>query len=133
MALKNGGFMKLKVLSIIFAIFSCVSLFMVPVSASVELPIDVEERYTDITYLDETNVYGEVVNSEEEQELQTKKTVYIAVLSVLLVISIVILIVTLKRAKDDKLLKDEPENKWWGFLVLSAECWVSGLRRYYNN
>ena len=107
MALKNGGFMKIKVLSIIFAIFSCVSLFMVPVSASVELPIDVEERYTDITYLDETNVYGEVVNAEEEQELQTKKTVYIAVLSVLLVISIIVLIVTLKRAKDDKLLSEK--------------------------
>ena len=107
MALKNGGFMKIKVLSIIFAILSCVSLFIVPVSASVELPIDVEERYTDITYLDETNVYGEVVNAEEEQELQTKKTVYIAVLSVLLVISIIILIVTLKRAKDDKLLSEK--------------------------
>ena len=110
MALKNGGFMKIKILSIIFAILSCVSLFIVPVSASVELPIDVEERYTDITYLDETNVYGEVINAEEEQDLQTKKTVYIAVLSVLLVISIIILIVTLKRAKEDKLLKEETEN-----------------------
>ena len=102
--------MKLKLLSVFFAIVSCVSLFIVPVSASVELPIDVEERYTDITYLDETNVYGEVINAEEEQELQTKKTVYITVLSVLLVISIIVLIVTLKRAKDDKLLKDEPES-----------------------
>ena len=101
--------MKIKVLSIIFAVFSCVSLFILPVSASVELPIDVEERYTDITYLDETNVYGEVVNEEEEQELQTKKTVYIAVLSVLLAISIVVLIVTLKKAKDDKLVKEETE------------------------
>jgi hypothetical protein len=99
--------MKIKVLSVIFAILSCVSLFIVPVSASVELPIDVEERYTDITYLDETNVYGEVINAEEEQELQTKKTVYIAVLSVLLVISIIVLIVTLKRAKDDKLLSEK--------------------------
>lgn len=111
MALKNGDFMKIKILSIIFAILSCVSLFIVPVSASVELPIDVEERYTDITYLDETNVYGEVVNAEEEQELQTKKTVYIAVLSVLLVISIIILIVTLKRAKEDKLLKEETDTE----------------------
>ncbi len=102
--------MKIKVLSVIFAILSCVSLFIVPVSASVELPIDVEERYTDITYLDETNVYGEVINAEEEQDLQTKKTVYIAVLSVLLVISIIVLIVTLKRAKEDKLLKEETEN-----------------------
>jgi hypothetical protein len=99
--------MKIKVLSILFAILSCVSLFIVPVSASVELPIDVEERYTDITYLDETNVYGEVINAEEEQDLQTKKTVYIAVLSVLLVISIIVLIVTLKRAKDDKLLSEK--------------------------
>jgi hypothetical protein len=102
--------MKIKVLSIIFAVFSCVSLFILPVSASVELPIDVEERYTDITYLDETNVYGEVIDAEEEQEMQTKKTVYITVLLVLLVISIIVLIVTLKRAKDDKLLKDEPES-----------------------
>ena len=99
--------MKIKVLSVIFAILSCVSLFIVPVSASVELPIDVEERYTDITYLDETNVYGEVVNAEEEQELQTKKNVYITVLSVLLVISIIVLIVTLKRAKEDKLLSEK--------------------------
>ena len=101
--------MKLKLLSVFFAIVSCVSLFIVPVSASVELPIDVEERYTDITYLDETNVYGEVINAEEEQELQTKKTVYITVLSVLLVFSIIVLIVTLKRAKDDKLVKKETE------------------------
>ena len=101
--------MKIKLLSIIFVVISCV-FFIIPVSASVELPIDVSERFTDITYLDETNVYGEVVNEEEEQELQTKKTVYIAVLSVLLVVSIIILIVTLKRAKDDKLLKDETES-----------------------
>ena len=120
--------MKIKVLSVIFAILSCVSLFIVPVSASVELPIDVEERYTDITYLDETNVYGEVINAEEEQDLQTKKTVYIAVLSVLLVISIIVLIVTLKRAKDDKLLKDETESAEKKYcralLVMSAECKV---------
>lgn len=98
--------MKIKLLSVIFVVISCVSLFIIPVSASVELPIDVSERFTDITYLDETNVYGEVVNEKEEQELQTKKTVYIAVLTVLLVISIVVLIVTLKKAKDDKLIKE---------------------------
>lgn len=99
--------MKIKLLSVIFVVISCVSLFIIPVSASVELPIDVSERFTDITYLDETNVYGEVVNEEEEQELQTKKTVYIAVLTVLLVISIVVLIVTLKKAKEDKLLAED--------------------------
>lgn len=103
--------MKIKLLSIIFVVISCVSLFIVPVSASVELPIDVSERFTDITYLDETNVYGEVINAEEEQDLQTKKTVYIAVLSVLLVISIIVLIVTLKRAKDDKLLNEETDTE----------------------
>ena len=105
--------MKLKLLSVVFAIITCVSLFILPVSASVELPIDVEERYTDITYLDETNVYGEVIDAEEEQEMQTKKTVYITVLLVLLVISIIVLIVTLKRAKEDKLLseKEVSDNK----------------------
>ncbi len=101
--------MKIKIFSILFAVISCVSLFIVPVSASgsVELPIDVNERYTDISYVDETNVYGEVVTEEEQQELETKKTVYIAVLSVLLIISIIILIVTVKRAKEDKLFSEE--------------------------
>ncbi|MBQ6936050.1 MAG: hypothetical protein IJN49_05805 [Clostridia bacterium] len=101
--------MKIKILSILFVVISCVSLFVIPVSASgsVELPIDVNERYTDISYIDETNVYGEVVTEEEQQELQTNKNVYIVILSVLLVISIVILVVTVKRAKDDKLLPSE--------------------------
>ena len=101
--------MRIKILSILFAVVSCVSIFILPVSASgsVELPIDVNERYTDISYVDETNVYGEVVTEEEQQELETKKTVYIAVLSVLLVISIIILIVTVKRAKEDKILPEE--------------------------
>lgn len=104
--------MKLKILSILFAVISCVSLFIVPVSASgsVELPIDVNERYTDISYVDETNVYGEVVTEEEQQDLQTKKTVYIVILSILLVISIIVLIVTVKRAKEDKLLPSEEKE-----------------------
>ncbi len=112
--IKSGGFiMKIKILSVIFAIISCASLFILPVSASasVELPIDVNERYTDISYVDETNVYGEVVTEDEQQELQTKKTVYIVVLSVLLVISIIILIVTVKRAKEDKLIKEETDTE----------------------
>ncbi|MBO5857561.1 MAG: hypothetical protein J6Q87_04870 [Clostridia bacterium] len=103
--------MKIKILSIVFAIISCVSLFIIPVSASVELPIDVNERYTDISYVDETNVYGEVVTEEEQQDLQTKKTVYIVILSILLVISIVILIITVKRAKEDKLFSEETGNR----------------------
>ena len=103
--------MKIKILSIVFAIISCVSLFIIPVSASVELPIDVNERYTDISYVDETNVYGEVVTEEEQQDLQTKKTVYIVILSILLVISIVILIITVKRAKEDRLFSEKEERE----------------------
>ena len=102
--------MKLKLLSIVFAIISCILLFIIPVSASVELPIDVNERYTDISYVDETNVYGEVVTEEEQQDLQTKKTVYIVILSILLVISIIVLIVTVKRAKEDRLLPSEEKE-----------------------
>ena len=98
--------MKIKVLSIIFTILSCVSLFIVPASAGMEfeLPIDVDERYTDIEYEeeDETNVYGEIIDEEAQKELETKKTIYIIVLVVLLIISIIILIVTIKRAKNEK-------------------------------
>ncbi len=100
--------MKIKISSLILALTALISLFIVPVSASgsgFEFPIDVNERYTDISYVDETNVFGEVVSDEEQKELESKKTVYIIVLSVLLVVSIIILIVTLKRAKDDKLVK----------------------------
>ncbi len=105
--------MKIKILAILSAVISCVSLFIVPVSAgsSVELPIDVNERYTDISYVDETNVYGEVVTEEEQQDLQTKKTVYIVILSILLVISIVILIITVKRAKEDRLFSEKEERE----------------------
>lgn len=104
--------MKLKLFSIFMALIICMSVFILPVSASGDFyfPIDVDERYTDISYVDETNVLGEVVTDDEEEDLENKKTIYIAVLSVLLVISIIILIVTLKRAKDDKLLKSEDEN-----------------------
>ena len=101
--------MKIKILSILFAVISCVSLFIVPVSANgeVQFSIDVNEIYTDISYVDETNVYGEVVTEEEQQDLQTKKTVYIVILSILLVVSIVILIVAVKRAREDKVLPSE--------------------------
>jgi AraC-like DNA-binding protein len=100
--------MKIKIFSLVLALVSLTSLFVVPVSANgsgFKFPIDVNERYTDISYVDETNVFGEVVSDEEQKELESKKTVYIIVLSVLLVVSIIILIVTLKRAKDDKLVK----------------------------
>ena len=104
--------MKVKMVSLILVLIACISVFVVPVSASgdFEFPIDVNERYTDISYVDETNVYGEVVTEEDTQELENKKTIYIAVLSVLLVISIIILIVTLKKAKDGKLLKDTDDE-----------------------
>lgn len=101
--------MKLKIFSVLFVLISVVSVFVLPVSASeeVQLPIDVNERYTDISYVDETNICGEIINSEADKELQSKKTVYIVVLLILLVVSIVILVVTLKRAKEDKLLSKE--------------------------
>ncbi|MBR2876028.1 MAG: hypothetical protein IKC01_02720 [Clostridia bacterium] len=102
--------MKQKVISLLFATLLLASSFVLNVSASGEefrFPIDVEERYTNISYVDETNVLGEVVTEEEESDMANKKTVYVAVLSVLLVASVIVLIVTLKRAKNDKLLKDD--------------------------
>ena len=107
--IKSGGFMKIKVLSIIFVIISCVLLFLVPVSASDEFQftVDVNERYTDISYVDETNALGEVISDEEDEAIESKKNTYIVILSVLLVVSVIILIVTLKKAKEDKLLPEE--------------------------
>ena len=108
--IKSGGFvMKFKIFLVLVVLVSIFSMLVVPVSATaeIEFTVDVNERYTDISYIDETNAYGEIINSEEDEELQSKKTVYIAVLSILLVISIVVLVVTLKRAKEDKLLSKE--------------------------
>lgn len=105
--------MKMKILPIIFAMVASISLFIIPVSASVEieLPIDVTELYTDINYLDETNVYGEVVTEDDEKELDTKKHIYIAILCVLFVVALIILIVTVKRAKDDKLFPEDTSSE----------------------
>ncbi len=98
--------MKLKILALILTLMSLSLLFVLPASAgmNIELPIDVEERYTDIEYEQEdiTNIYGEIIDEEVQKELETKKTVYIIVLVVLLIISIVILVVTIKRAKAEK-------------------------------
>ncbi len=101
--------MKLKILSLMLALIACASLFILPVSASGEFQftVDVNERYTDISYVDETNALGEVISSEEDKDIESKKTVYITVLTVLLVISIIILVLTLKKAKEDKLLPEE--------------------------
>ena len=103
--------MKNRIFSLLMVVVLCSSFFVMNVSASGDdsfrFPIDVEERYTDISYIDETNVLGEVVTEEDEQEMANKKTIYVAVLSVLFVASVIVLIVTLKRAKNDKLLKDD--------------------------
>ena len=107
--------MKIKALSLLLALISCVALFVVPVSASgdIEFSLDVNDRDTDISYQeeDETNVYGEVVNAEEQKELETKRNVYIFVLVILLIISVAILVVTIKRAKQEKDAIGKPNEK----------------------
>ncbi len=106
--------MKNKILPIFLLVVLMFSAFSVTSFADEFLfTVDVNEQYTDISYVDETNVLGEVQKEETQDDLQSKKTIYIAVLSVLLVISVIILIVTLKKAEQGKIdirLKDETEN-----------------------
>lgn len=61
----------------------------------VEFTLNLSERYTDIIEVSEGDIHDSVDKTDENTE--SKRIVYIAVLSSALVVSIVILIVTLKR------------------------------------
>ena len=94
----------------IIAVILCVVLFfsvMVPVVAAegtteFQLEINPENRYTDISEMDE---YDKKIFANEIQETEQKdgnKIVYIVVLCVLLVVAIVVLIVSLKRVPPEE-------------------------------
>ncbi len=69
------------------------------------LPIDPNERYTDIQFKDGGDKF------EDEKGKTVGKTVYIVVLSVLLAASVTVLVITLKKGKDEKkALKEEIEK-----------------------
>ena len=70
------------------------------------LDIDVNERYTDI--FDDTDGY---VTEKTEEEKESSKTVYIAILCAALVVSVVILAVSLKRVPKEEDIDISGQNK----------------------
>jgi hypothetical protein len=66
----------------------------------VEFTLNLSERYTDILEVSEGDIHASVDKSDENTE--SKRIVYIALLSSALVVSIVILVVTLKRVPDEE-------------------------------
>lgn len=70
------------------------------------LDIDVNERYTDI--FDDTDGY---VTGKTEEEKESSKTVYIAILCAALVVSVVILAVSLKRVPKEEDIDISGQNK----------------------
>ena len=70
------------------------------------LDIDVNERYTDI--FDDKDGY---VTEKTEEEKESSKTVYIAILCAALVVSVVILAVSLKRVPKEEDIDISGQNK----------------------
>lgn len=70
------------------------------------LDLDVNERYTDI--FDDTDGY---VTGKTEEEKESSKTVYIAILCAALVVSVVILAVSLKRVPKEEDIDISGQNK----------------------
>lgn len=70
------------------------------------LDIDVNERYTDI--FDDTDGH---VTEKTEEEKESSKTVYIAILCAALVVSVVILAVSLKRVPKEEDIDISGQNK----------------------
>ena len=66
----------------------------------VQFTLDLSERYTDIIEVSEGDIHASVGKVDDNSE--SKKIVYIAVLVTALIVSIVILIVTLKRVPDEE-------------------------------
>ena len=69
----------------------------------IELTLDVNKRYTDISdeaVSDNLFLYGE----QEEKEKDTKRNTYIVILSAALVVAVVILVISLKKVpKEDEI------------------------------
>ncbi|MGN1316640.1 MAG: hypothetical protein ACI4VW_06190 [Acutalibacteraceae bacterium] len=70
------------------------------------LDLDVNERYTDI--FDETESF---ITGKTEEEKESSKTVYIAILCAALVVSVVILAVSLKRVPKEEDIDISGQNK----------------------
>lgn len=66
----------------------------------VEFTLNLNERYTDIIEVSEGDIHANVGKVDDNSE--SKRIVYIAVLVTALVVSVVILVVTLRRVPDEE-------------------------------
>lgn len=98
--------MTKKVLVVLFSVLVLFTMctpiaFAEAEEGELELTIDVNKRYTDISEEAESDnlfLYGE----KEEETKNAKRNTYIAVLSVALVVAVIILVVSLKRVPKEE-------------------------------
>lgn len=99
--------MTKRILAVFFSVLviftMCCPVALAVEEGELELTLDVNKRYTDISdeaVSDNLFLYGE----QEEKEKDAKRNTYIAILSVALVIAVVILVISLKRVpKEDEI------------------------------
>lgn len=100
-------------IALVFCVIPLLTLVL-PVSAAeaeteekIELEIDVNRRYTDISDMDEGNeIYFEDSFADAKIK-ESNKMIYIAILCVLLVVAIIVLVVSLRRVPKE----DDPEER----------------------
>lgn len=107
--------MMKRILSIVMLVV-CLLSMCAPIVAAEEttryqLPIDPNNRYTDISDMDENNkqIFANEI-AEGEKAKEGNKIIYIAILCVLLVVALVVLVISLKRASAEN-IDDEPQKK----------------------
>lgn len=107
--------MTKRILAVFFSVLvvftMCCPLALAADEGELELTLDVNKRYTDISDEAESDnlfLYGE----QEQKEKDTKRNTYIGVLSVALIIAVVILVITLKKVpKEDDIDVSGTEEK----------------------
>ncbi len=107
--------MKVKLLSLFLCLLCFVSAFSVTALAeeaqAPAITINVEERYTDISYMDEVN--DPLLEAQRESRTQAgKKTLYIVILVVLLVVAIIILVYNLRKVPAESEISKNDKEKF---------------------
>ncbi len=96
--------MKRKIFSLILTFVVLLGVF-VPVAYAeeddIELTIDVNKRYTDISYYDEVSDPLLDLGAEREAK-ENRRNIYIAILVILLVVAIVVFVFTIRRVPDEQ-------------------------------
>lgn len=103
----------ISILMVVVCLFSvCAPSVMAENTTRYQLEINPENRYTDISEMDDYNRQLFANEIAEADAAKGNKLVYIAILCVLLVVAVVVLIVSLRRTADEYEENDEkPQTK----------------------